>query len=477
MAQLPDRDVQGELGEAADGQRGGAVETGELLDGASARHLLSVDMTQLRRATRHTIDRAGRTVGRAATLTAALAGTLAALLAPATAHAERAGCRSVATAPVDAEQARLQDARTAAFTEHSGFDELLAGFPAALCAARNAHRAERVVDAWGRALWQAGVDRAQGRRPGGALPARDDRPLYWTRLAMTVQLARWQPKFDVDRADLRARFEDASRGLDDGFSSDPGIRRIFVSGFDPYGLDTEPRRANPSGAAVLQLHGQRIILADGSTAEVRAVVLPVRYGDFDDGIVERAFGPHLVPGAQSADLITSISQGYPGKFTLEAWAGRARSADPATDNVGALSGGTRDHPVDAPGLADGPQFIHTTLPTDAMTAVQQPYPVLLNTPVTEIPEGATTPVTRPDGPTPGSRAVAGGGGGYLSNEVAYRSSRLRLDLAPDLPGGHLHTPVLAGLPADQAQVTSPEFERNEAAISDQVGAILRSARF
>ncbi|MFG3226815.1 pyroglutamyl peptidase [Kitasatospora sp. NPDC048194] len=445
-------------------------------------------MTQLRRASTRAAGRAarraghpaprtvGQTVGRAAALAAALAGTLAGLLVPATAQAERAGCRSVTTAALDAEQTRLQDGRTAAFTEHSGFDDLLAGFPAALCSARNAHRAERVVAAWGRALWQAGVDRAQGRRPCGALPARDDRPLYWARLAMTVQLARWQPTFDVDHADLRARFEDTSRGLDDGFTGDPGIRRIFVSGFDPYGLDTEPRRANPSGAAVLQLHGRRITLADGSTAEVRAVVLPVRYGDFDGGIVERAFGPHLVPGPQAADLITSISQGYPGLFTLEAWAGRARSADPATDNVGALSGGTSTHPVDAPGLADGPQFIRTTLPTDAMTAVQQPYPVELNTPVTEIPEGSSTPVTRDDGPTPGSRAVAGGGGGYLSNEVAYRSNRLRLDLAPDLPGGHLHTPVLTGLPADEAQVTSPEFEQNEAAISDQVGAILRSAR-
>ncbi|WP_369182207.1 pyroglutamyl peptidase [Streptomyces sp. Y1] len=420
---------------------------------------------------------------RAAGLAAALTGTLAALLAPAVAQAAPASTRVPArcavadTAPTDAEQARLQDGRTAAFTERSGLDGLVHAFPAALCAARGGRQAERIVTAWGRALWQAGVDRAQGRRPGGELPALDDRPLYWTRLAMTVQLARWQPTFDIDRAALRARFEDASRGLDDGFGTDPAVRHVFVSGFDPFGLDTEPRRGNPSGAAVLQLHGRRITLADGSTAEVRAVVLPVRYADFDGGIVERAFRPHLErSGPQAADLITSISQGYPGTFTLEAWAGRARSADPATDNRGALSGGTEQHPVDAPGLADGPQFIRTTLPTDAMTAVQQPYPVLLNTPVTEIPEGATDPVYRPDGPTPGSRAVAGGGGGYLSNEVAYRSNRLRLDLAPDLPGGHLHTPVLTGLPGDQSLLTGPEFEHNEAAIADQVRAILGSAR-
>ncbi|MER7757484.1 pyroglutamyl peptidase [Kitasatospora sp. NPDC097643] len=420
----------------------------------------------------------------AAAVAVTLAGTLATAL-PASAapwHLD-GGCPAVAATPpadappADAEQARLQDPRTAAFTERSGLDDLLRAFPLALCAAQDAEQAEQLATSWGRALWQAAVDRAQERRPAGELPARDDRPLYWTRLAMTTQLARWRPEFDIDPTALRARFEDASRGLDDGFTAEPGVRRIFVSGFDPYGLDTEPRRANPSGAAVLRLHGQRITLTDGSPAEVRAVLLPVRYGDFDDGIVERAFGPHLTPGPQAADLITSISQGYPGVFTLEAWAGRARSADPATDNLGALAGGTREHPVTAPGLADGPEFIRTTLPTDTMTTVQQPYPVLLNTAVTEIPaDGAGTPVDREDGPTPGSRAVAGGGGGYLSNEVAYRSNRLRLDLAPTLPGGHLHTPVLTGLPAQQDRLTAPEFERNEAAIGDQVREILRGAR-
>ncbi|MFJ9694009.1 pyroglutamyl peptidase [Kitasatospora sp. NPDC101183] len=420
---------------------------------------------------------------RAAGLAAALTGALAALLAPAAAQAApapapgSADCLSPAAAVrPDPEQARLQDGRTAAFTERSGLADLPQGFPAALCASRDARRAERVVTTWGRALWQAGVDRAQGRRPAGELPALDDRPLYWTRLAMTVQLARWQPGFTVDPAALRSRFEDASRGLDDGFADSPGLRHVFVSGFDPYGLDTEPRRANPAGAAVLQLHGQRITLADGSTAEVRAVVLPVRYGDFDRGIVERAYGRHLEPGPQAADLIASISQGYPDVFTLEAWAGRARSADPATDNVAAHSGGTRMHPVDAPGLAEGPEFIRTSLPTDAMTAVQKPFPVYLNTTVTEIAEGDEYPVDREDGPTEGSRAVNGGGGGYLSNEVAYRSNRLRLDLAPDLPGGHLHTPVLTGLPADQGRLTAPDFERNEAAIAAEVRAILSSAR-
>ncbi|WP_369779566.1 pyroglutamyl peptidase [Streptomyces sp. R33] len=409
---------------------------------------------------------------------AVLLATLLPLAVTAPAHAQDASsCRTAPSAPLDAEQARLEDARTTALVERAGFGDFVRRFPAALCGVRSPAEAERLLDSWGGALWQSAVRRAQGQRPGGDLPAGDDRPLYWTRLAMTTALARWEPAFAADRTALRARFEDASRGLtDNAFRTAPGVRRVFISGFDPFGLDAELRRANPSGSAALRLNGRRITLADGSPAEIRAVVLPVRYADFDAGIVERAFAPRLAgapggPGA--ADVITTISQGYPGLFTLEAWAGRSRSADPYPDNTGSLSGGTREHPVTAPGLAPGAEFIRTTLPTAAATgAVQSPYPVLLNTAVTEIPAGATAPVDREDGPTPGSRAVEGGGGGYLSNEVAYRSNRLRGDLAPQLPGGHLHTPVLTGLPADPNLLTGPEFERNETAITAEVRTIL-----
>ncbi|WP_327167206.1 pyroglutamyl peptidase [Streptomyces subrutilus] len=423
---------------------------------------------------------------RRAALAAALLGVTA-VLPPAVARADTAlppGCSgadaavSARTAPVapDPEQRRLADPRTAALTGRGGFDAFVRRFPAALCGARDAAEARRLLDTWGESLWRAAVDRAQGRRSGGDLAAGDDRPLYWARLAMTVQLERWTPDFAVDRAALKSRFEDASRGLTaNDFRGTPGVRRIFVSGFDPFGLDAELRRANPSGSAALQLNGRRITLADGTKAECRAVVLPVRYADFDAGIVERAYGPRLASGPRAADMITSISQGYPGLFTLEAWAGRNRSADPYPDNADALSGGTYAHPVTAPGLGPGAEFLRTSLPTDAMTAVQTPYPVRLNTAVSEIPAGQRTPVDRPDGPTAGSRAVAGGGGGYLSNEVAYRSNRLRLELRPALPGGHLHTPVLTGLPADPAQLTGADFERTEREITAQVVAVLRGS--
>ena len=104
-----------------------------------------------------------------------------------------------------------------------------------------------------------------------------------------------------------------------------------------------------------------------------------------------------------------------------------------------------------------------------------------NTEVTEIPAGGTEPVVRPDGPTAGSTARAGGGGNYLSNEIAYRATLLRdrLGLHDVLPGGHVHTPVLqfgtGNTDPATGTVTDPEFVRNRLDIIAQVRAILRMA--
>src|SRR5690606_40191984 len=69
-------------------------------------------------------------------------------------------------------------------------------------------------------------------------------------------------------------------------------------------------------------------------------------------------------------------------------------------------------------------------------------PAVDHTEITEIPAGETEPVVRPDGPTPGSEARAGGGGDYLSNEIAYRNTLLRDATGLDVPAGHVHTPIL-----------------------------------
>ncbi|MFD0777072.1 pyroglutamyl peptidase, partial [Streptomonospora algeriensis] len=84
-------------------------------------------------------------------------------------------------------------------------------------------------------------------------------------------------------------------------------------------------------------------------------------------------------------------------------------------------------------------------------------------------------VARAEGPTPGARVHAGGGGDYVSNEVAYRNTLLRDATGREIPAGHVLTPVLELGSAAPEALTSPDFERDRADIVDQLRVILRAA--
>ncbi|MGW7307320.1 pyroglutamyl peptidase [Streptomyces sp. NPDC054835] len=377
---------------------------------------------------------------------------------------------------VTTEEARLDRAAPQEILRRSGFDALAPEFAADLADARTIGQAERTAARYGSQLWRRAVDRAQGRGPSrGDLTRDDDRPLYWARLALTRELRGWRPGFDVTdegRARLLDRLERSSRGQDAiRYPAGKGVKRILLTGFDPFTLDRDVRISNPSGATALALDGTWLRTADGSLARIETAVFPVRWEDFADGTVERTLRPHL-PGV---DLFTTVSQGRPGRFDVERTNGAWRGGFPDNENLSR----TGTVPVDGP--AAQPQWTSTTLPYTAITAAATGrFPVYDNTSVTEVPAGTDTPVVRPGGPTPGSRARAGGGGDYLSNEIAYRATLLRDRLGlTGLPGGHVHTPVLqfGAANADPATgtVTDPEFVRNRLDIIAQVRAILAVA--
>ncbi|MFF5569783.1 pyroglutamyl peptidase [Streptomyces luteogriseus] len=370
------------------------------------------------------------------------------------------------------EEQRLGRAAPQEILRRSGFDTVAPGLARALEAARSYGEARRAVTREGARLWRRAVDRAQGRGPaGGDLSRDDDRPLYWARLGMTREVRTWEPEFgltDGQRAALLDGLERASRGQDTiGYPQGKGLKRILLTGFDPFTLDRDIRISNPSGATALALDGTVIETADGP-ARIETAVFPVRWQDFADRTVERALRPHL----PKVDLFTTVSQGRVGRFDIERTNGAWRGGFEDNDNVGR----TGTVPVSDP--ASQPQWTTTTLPYAAITAAQTGrFPVYDNTSVTEIPAGGTEPVVRPDGPTPGSTARAGGGGDYLSNEIAYRATLLRdrLGLHGTLPGGHVHTPVLQFGAGNTTEVTDPEFVRNRLDIIAQVRAILRVA--
>ncbi|MFF4028340.1 pyroglutamyl peptidase [Streptomyces sviceus] len=381
---------------------------------------------------------------------------------------------AAATAPSPSvEEWRLDQAVPREILERSGFDTVPPRFNRALGAARSYAQARKVVVRQGSALWKRAVDRAQGRGPaGGDLSRDDDRPLYWARLGMTREVRTWEPSFglsDVQRAALLDELERTSRGQTAvRYPAGERLKRVLVTGFDPFTLDRDIRISNPSGASALALDGTVIETADGP-ARVETVVFPVRWQDFTDQTVERALRPYL----KRVDLFTTVSQGRVGRFDVERTNGAWRGGFADNDTIGV----TGTIPVADPGSQ--PQWTTTTLPYKAIVdADTGRFPVYDHTSVTEIPAGETQPVVRPDGPSPGSTARAGGGGDYLSNEIAYRATLLRdrLGLHDVLPGGHVHTPVLEFGPGNTdpatGTVTDPGFVRNRLDIIAQVRAIL-----
>ncbi|MGW1378961.1 pyroglutamyl peptidase [Streptomyces sp. NPDC002446] len=418
-------------------------------------------------------------------LTAALPLSLTPPATAATAAtAAKATATKAAAAEVTVEESRLTQAAPQEILRRSGFDDQAPEFGRGLSRVTTYPQARRYVADAGRALWRRAVDRAQGRGPqGGDLSRDDDRPLYWARLGMTKELRQWRPDFGLSasrRTALLGSLERTSRGQDSiELPAGKRVLRIVVTGFDPFQLDADPRRSNPSGAAALALDGTTVRTASGRPARIEAAVFPVRWADFAAGTVEHTLLPHLRRGPRQVDLFTTVSQGRPGRFDVERTNGAWRGGYP--DNARESRTETVPVPAGVPTVTPQPQWTATSLPYARIAAAHTgPYPVVDHTAVTEIPAGGTEPVERPDGPTPGSTARAGGGGDYLSNEIAYRATLLRDAVRrPALPGGHLHTPVLEFGPGNTdpagGRVTDPDFVRNRIAITEQVRAVVTVA--
>ena len=373
-------------------------------------------------------------------------------------------------AGVDAEQARVSrvhgsaPASTQILRRIPAIKDRVTAFKKDLCGLTSSSAGTSFAAQRGQQLWDTAVTEAKNNTAQG-----DDRPLYWARLTMTTAFSQWRPNFGVDRAALQTSVDRASRGMN---SHDFGVgasKKVFVSGFDPFSLNGSGLlRGNPSAASVLKLDGTTV-----GGAQVQSVVFPVRYNDFDAGIVEDVYTRHVAPGGQQADLITTVSQGL-GRFDLEFYNGRRRasyaSGVPALDdNRGELGGGgTYDSPVE-PNVSAGAEFVATTLPVDRMT-VPGTYSVNINTEVDEKAPPGSPSRLRTDGPTLGSTAVQGGGGGYLSNEIAYRVTRLRDQYGVSVAAGHVHTPEL------RVPTSIPDggFDGERTAIAAQYRAILEA---
>ncbi|GHC81474.1 hypothetical protein GCM10007079_21490 [Nocardiopsis terrae] len=310
----------------------------------------------------------------------------------------------------------------------SGFGAAEPLFAADLRTSTDPEQAREVVASHASRLW------TEATRTG--TDPVDDRPLYWARLVLRARLRTWTPSFDLseeDHSELLHLFESTSRGIAD-LHFPPGERwiRLVVTGFDPFHLDTDVECSNPSGAAALDLNGWTFPVGE-RTAVVRTAVFPVRWADFDAGVVEEA----LAGQYGAADAVLTLSRGRPERFDLEVWNGVWRGG--GRDNLGV----SRTERAPVPG-AGAPEWTRSSLPLERILgAATGRHEVVANTEVSEVPAAGGGPVPRSEGPSPGSAARRGGGGDYLSNEVAYRNTLLRDRAGSQIPAGHVHLPGTA----------------------------------
>lgn len=287
----------------------------------------------------------------------------------------------------------------------------------------------------------------------------DDRALYWARLLSSKVIRTTSPKFSITQAQLNTLLtllEEGSRGRTDLDFSSGSTKKILLTGFDPFLLDRNINQSNPSGVAALLLDGQ-VINYNGISAEINTVMVPVRYEDFDQGIIESLLAPYYA--LNNVDMVVTVSMGRT-EFDLEHFPGKRRSVT-APDNANIVYGGTQTNPV-IPKLNGRPlpgnEFVKFSLPVSYMQQAKGPYKVIDNREVTTLEKTYKAPSY---GELKNSIAVNGGGGGYLSNEVSYRSIRLRDALNSSIPTGHIHTPRI--------QQFEPE---TEAKIVKQIKAML-----
>ena len=303
----------------------------------------------------------------------------------------------------------------------------------------------------------------------------DDRSLYWSRLALTSYLRTTDftiPLSSAQRIDLIETLEDSSRGRTKIQFSPGTMKRILLTGFDPFLLDRHIDQSNPSGVVALNLDG-KVLNYKSTRAQIQTVIFPVRFEDFDAGELESLLEP-LIKENQ-VDMIVTVSMGRTD-FDLEHFPGRRRSSS-APDNLNIFSGGSEANPV-VPLLngndIEGPEFVEYSLPYRAMRRVMEdaqqdaneeegrftfPYLIKDNRTITTL-DGTIEAKSLAD--LKKTTSVRGSGGGYLSNEISYRSVLLARKYHPLIPTGHIHTPRIERYDVSKLKV-----------IVDQVTEMLR----
>ncbi|MDN3674485.1 hypothetical protein QWY99_15700 [Flavobacterium branchiarum] len=306
-----------------------------------------------------------------------------------------------------------------------------------------------------KSLWDAATKQVQA----GHL---DDRPLYWARNKMQVRLKRYflfEKDIDFEKSIVKKGteldkiiqlFEEKSRnytGID--FSKAGGKKKVLITGFDPFVLNEfdhpntpgKSNRQNPSGISVLNFHGKSI-----GNAYIQSVVIPVRYEDFDNEIIEKIVEKHIT----IFDFMLTTSKNDKN-FDLERFASKFRGG--FLDNMNIGYGDSSYNSKRFKQIQNGNDFYETTLPiakiltgdiapANLPTKVyfDQSYKDDLGNTVQHPSDNNNTPIKSKIKIIGKSTEDSGSGGDYLSNEVMYRSTKKRDELGFNKikAVGHIH---------------------------------------
>jgi pyrrolidone-carboxylate peptidase len=361
----------------------------------------------------------------------------------------------------DSEELTVEELRIATVSKVlpsmvSSLDSTVYEFENQLSKATHLTALTQLIHRHGNLLWRAGVDTFIDKAD------LDDRPLYWARLRMTKAIRQslgFKNLLASEQEKLMWQFELYSRGKSDVKFNKKTDKKILITGFDPFLLDKNIEQSNPSGVAALWLD-DLVLSIDGQTAEIETLILPVRFADFDQGMVEELLTPYIKNN--KVDMVITVSMGRTD-FDLEHYPGLRRSAT-APDNLNIYTGANGNNPL-IPRLKNkalkGAEFIEFSLPYQAMQKAHGEYKINDNRKVSVL-------VSDLNGILNDQKSVEGSGGGYLSNEVSYRSLVLRNLYNPKLAVGHIHTPRIKSF---DTQVLSNILEQTKAMLSQAVKVI------
>ena len=311
--------------------------------------------------------------------------------------------------------------------------------------------ASRLIANEGNQLWRTAIDEYAKRKDF------DDRPLYWARLKFNTIIKNTKLFAKLSKTEQQQLLwisELATRGNSD-VEFDKNTRfKILLTGFDPFFLDRNIDQSNPSGV-IATAFDNKVFYVGGQAVEVETLIVPVRFEDFDKGMIETMLTPRLQN--KQVDMIVTVSMGR-DDFDLERFPGLRRSAK-APDNLNVYTGASAENPLVpmyAGKMLKGPEFNQFSLPASAMKLAEGAFKINDNHKVTTKTK-SFHPKTLNE--LEGEVSVQGSGGGYLSNEISYRSLLLRDKYQADLPVGHIHTPRYQGFKPEKIEKMVNQVEQ------------------